>query len=344
VSGAVLVTGGTGFIGSHVAVDLIEHGRNVVLIDNLANSSSVVVDRIAAVTGERPVFEQVDVTDRRALTSVIDHHSPAAVVHCAGLKAVGESVSEPLRYYTTNIGGTLSLLAAMEQVGVRHLVFSSSATVYGDPIRLPIDEDHPIAPTNPYGRTKAHVERMLADLAAADDRWRIIALRYFNPVGAHHSGQLGEDPRAGANNLMPRVLDVASGKGQAITVWGDDWDTPDGTGVRDYLHVMDLAAGHRAALDELSAVGPYQAINLGTGTGYSVLDVISAVRAVSGRPVPLRLEPRRPGDIASCRADPSRAKELLGWQADRTLADMCRDAWQWCSANPHGYPPAQTQP
>lgn len=310
----------------------------MVLVDNLANSSPVVIDRIEAITGSRPAFERLDIRDRASMAGVLSQYGPDAVVHCAGLKAVGESVAEPVRYYDENVGGTIALLAAMAEAGVHHLVFSSSATVYGDPIRLPIDEDHPIAPTNPYGRTKAHIEALLSDLAASDARWRVIALRYFNPVGAHPSGQIGEDPHGEANNLMPRVLDVAAGRRGAITVWGDDWDTPDGTGVRDYLHVVDLAAGHRAALDALSALGPFTAVNLGTGAGYSVLQVIDAMRAASGHSIPLIMQPRRAGDIPASQADPSTARALLGWEATRPLAEMCRDAWSWCSLNPDGYP------
>ena len=333
----VMITGGTGYIGSHIAVDLIGHGHRVVLLDNLANSSELVLDRIEQITGQRPPFEKADIRDPAAMDTAFAAHDVDTVIHCAGLKAVGESVDKPVEYYDNNVTGTLVMLQAMQRAGVSRIVFSSSATVYGDPQFLPLTEDHPIAPTNPYGRTKAHIEQILEDQVGADDAWQVVSLRYFNPVGAHPSGLIGEDPNGTPNNLMPRVLEVATGKWDSITVWGDDWDTPDGTGVRDYIHVVDLAAGHRNAVDAMATLEPHTVVNLGTGQGYSVLEVIDAVREASGADVPVDRSDRRPGDIAASTADPSRAHELLGWRAEHGIINMCTDAWRWRSANPDGY-------
>jgi UDP-glucose 4-epimerase len=332
----IMITGGTGYIGTHVAVDLIEHGHHVTLLDNLANSSAVVLDRIEQITGTRPTLHEADIRDADALDAAFAEPVDS-VIHCAGLKAVGESVAEPLRYYDNNVTGTIVLLEAMQRAGVHRLVFSSSATVYGDPRWLPLTEDHPVGPTNPYGRTKAQIEQILEDQCTAEPAWQVVSLRYFNPVGAHPSGLIGEDPSGTPNNLMPRVLEVATGKWDGITVWGTDWDTPDGTGVRDYLHVVDLAVGHRAAIDSLPRLGSYSAVNLGTGRGYSVLEVIEGVRTASGAVIPVEKRERRPGDIATSTADPSLARTLLGWTAERGIDEMCADSWRWRSANPDGY-------
>ncbi len=336
----VMITGGTGYIGSHVAVDLIDAGYDVVLLDNLANSSEAVIDRIDEISGQRPAFAKADIRDEAALSDAFANHRVDVVIHCAGLKAVGESMQKPLEYYDNNVTGTLVLTRAMEHAGVRNLVFSSSATVYGDPQFLPLTEDHPIQPTNPYGQTKAQIEQILSDQCSAADGWQVVSLRYFNPVGAHPSGRIGEDPNGTPNNLMPRVLEVATGKWDAITVWGNDWDTPDGTGVRDYIHVVDLAAGHRKAMEAMgntAGLDSYSAINLGTGEGYSVLDVIDAVREASGEPIPVEMRERRPGDIATSLADPSLARDLLGWSTELGILNMCADAWHWRSTNPDGY-------
>ena len=336
-STTVLITGGTGYIGSHVAVDLTDAGYDVVLLDSLANSSEAVIDRIEEITGQRPGFAKTDIRDEAALSDAFAAHDVDVVIHCAGLKAVGESVEKPLEYYDNNVNGTLVLIRAMDRAGVRRLVFSSSATVYGDPQFLPLTEDHPIQPTNPYGQTKAQIEQILSDQCTAEAGWNVVSLRYFNPVGAHSSGRIGEDPNGTPNNLMPRVLEVATGKWEAITVWGDDWDTHDGTGVRDYIHVVDLAAGHRKAMEAMDGLDRYSAINLGTGEGYSVFDVIEAVREASGEPIPLEMRERRAGDIAASLADPSLTRELLGWHTELGILDMCADAWRWRSHNPDGY-------
>jgi UDP-glucose 4-epimerase len=338
----VLITGGTGYIGSHIAVDLIDAGHDVELLDNLDNSSAVVVDRIETITGSRPTFHNVDLCDAAATDFVfacaVDSKAPLdAVIHCAGLKAVGESVEKPMEYYRNNVGGTLNLLEAMRAHGTTRIVFSSSATVYGDPQFLPITESHPILATNPYGRTKAHIEDILVDVATAHDNWHVVLLRYFNPVGAHPSGTIGEDPQGTPNNLVPRLFEVACGKWDSITIWGRDWDTPDGTGVRDYIHVTDLASGHRAAIESLDDLPAVTTVNLGTGRGYSVMEVVEAVRHASGHPVPTSDRERRPGDVASSVADPALGLELLGWKADRDLVEMCTDSWRWRSQNPDGY-------
>lgn len=333
----ILITGGAGYIGSHTVVELLQAGRDLVIFDNLSNSSVRVLDRIAAITGMRPRFVEGDIRDAGALTATFREYPVSAVIHFAGLKAVGESVAEPLRYYDNNVVGSLRLCEAMAAAGVRSLVFSSSATVYGDPHTVPIREDFPLQATNPYGRTKLHIEEMLRDFARGDPDWRIALLRYFNPVGAHPSGLIGEDPRGTPNNLMPFVSQVAIGRRAELGVFGDDYPTPDGTGVRDYIHVVDLARGHLAALDALDRSAGVLTVNLGTGRGYSVLEVVAAFEQASGRRVAYSVKPRRPGDVAACFADPARAGQLLGWTASFGLDAMCRDAWRWQSGNPHGY-------
>ncbi len=333
----ILVTGGTGYIGSHTAVRLMEAGYEVVLLDNLSNSRAAVVDRIAAIAGTGPIFVQGDVRDGAALDHVFRDHAFDGVIHFAGLKAVGESVEKPLLYYENNVQGTVTLLRAMAKAHVKTFVFSSSATVYGNPASVPIREDFPRAATNAYGRSKIMIEDMLADVAAADARWRIARLRYFNPVGAHESGLMGEDPRDVPNNLMPYICQVAVGRRPALRVFGADYDTPDGTGVRDYIHVVDLASGHVAALRYLAAHAGMLTVNLGTGRGYSVLEMVEAFARASGRPIPYGIEARRPGDIAQCYADPEAAHRLLGWRAAYDLGRMCADAWRWQKHNPTGY-------
>jgi UDP-glucose 4-epimerase len=325
----ILVTGGTGFIGSHTGVALAAAGHQFMVLDNLCNSRRNVLDSLATLCGERPGFVEGDVRDGALLDRVFAEHAISAVIHFAALKAVGESVQQPLAYYENNVGGTLSLLQAMRRASVHTLVFSSSATVYGDPASVPIREDFPLSATNPYGWTKLMVEQMLADLARADPQWRIARLRYFNPVGAHESGLIGEDPSGIPNNLMPFVAQVAVGQRPQLQVYGGDWPTPDGTGVRDYIHVMDLAEGHVAALDHLARGPGLLTVNLGTGRGVSVLDMVRAFEQASGRPVPYRIVDRRAGDIAACWADPALAAELLGWRTRRDLKQMCADGWRW---------------
>ena len=336
----ILITGGAGYIGSHTCIALLAAGHRVVVVDNLVNSAVEAVRRIERIAGKTVEFQRVDLLDRAALAEVFARQRVDAVIHFAALKAVGESVSQPLRYYHNNLTGTLHLLQAMEQVGCKRLVFSSSATVYGDPERVPLTEDCRLGATNPYGQTKLMIEVMCRDLAKADPAWRIALLRYFNPAGAHISGLIGEDPRGIPNNLMPYLLQVAAGKRAELTVHGNDWPTPDGTGVRDFIHVVDLAEGHVAALDRLDALGGAVAINLGTGRGNSVLEMIAALEKASGRRIAHRFGPRRPGDIATCYADPSLAAKLLGWRATRDLAAMCADGWRWQQQNPDGYGPA----
>ncbi|MBG14095.1 MAG: UDP-glucose 4-epimerase GalE [Alcanivorax sp.] len=333
----VLVTGGAGYIGSHTVLLLLEAGRRVLVLDNLSNSSRESLERVAAITGKRAEFVEGDIRDTALLDRLFQEHRIGSVIHFAGLKAVGESVAQPLRYYDCNVTGSLRLLEAMDRAGVRHLVFSSSATVYGDPASVPIREDFPLSATNPYGATKLHIEDMLRDLHRADPRWSVALLRYFNPVGAHESGRIGEDPNGEPNNLMPYVAQVAVGKREQLRVFGDDYDTPDGTGVRDYIHVMDLAEGHLAALDALARDGGLITTNLGTGRGYSVLEMVRAFAAASGREVRYQIAERRPGDVASCYADPAHAKKVLGWEAKRGIDTMCADHWRWQSENPNGY-------
>ncbi len=333
----ILVTGGAGYIGSHVCVELLQAGHDVTVFDNFCNSNPESLERVARIAGKAPALVRGDIRDRAALEQALKDSGASAVIHFAGLKAVGESVQKPLDYYDNNVAGTLRLLQAMGACDVRQLVFSSSATVYGDPQRLPLTEDHPLSATNPYGRSKLMIEDMLRDLQASDAAWRIGILRYFNPVGAHASGLIGEDPRGVPNNLLPYVAQVAIGRREQLQVWGDDYPTPDGTGVRDYIHVVDLAVGHLRALERLQAQPGGLTVNLGTGTGYSVLDMVRAFEQASGKPVPYQISPRRPGDIASCYADPAAASELLGWRAERDLRAMCEDAWRWQSQNPQGF-------
>jgi UDP-glucose 4-epimerase len=335
--GAVLLTGGAGYIGSHTAVSLLEAGVPVVVVDDLSNASPVAIERVRELTGAEVPLHRVDIRDGAALDAVFASTPVRAVVHFAGLKAVGESVEQPLRYYDVNVRGTLELVAVMQRHGVRDLVFSSSCTVYGDPERVPIDEACRLGATNPYGRSKLMVEQVLGDVAASEPGWRIALLRYFNPVGAHPSGRIGEDPTGVPMNLLPFVMQVAVGRRERVTVHGDDYPTPDGTGVRDYLHVVDLAEGHVAALAALPRIDGCRAVNLGTGQGHSVLEVVEAARVASGQPIPAVIGPRRPGDVATTYADPTLARELLGWTARRDLAAMVADAWRWQQANPAGY-------
>ncbi len=326
---SILVTGGAGYIGSHTAVELLAAGHDVLIVDNLCNSRASVIERVAAIAGRTPAFVRADVRDRTAMRTVFDSHRIDAVIHFAGLKAVGESVARPLAYYDNNVSGMLVLAEAMATAGVRTLAFSSSATVYGDPHVVPIREDFPLRATNPYGRSKLMIEEMLRDLAGSDPAWRIALLRYFNPVGAHSSGLIGEEPVGIPNNLMPFAVQVAAGKRPQLSIFGADYATPDGTGVRDYIHVVDLALGHVAALRVLREQPGVLTLNLGTGRGYSVLELVGALARASSRPVPYRVVDRRPGDIAQCYADPTRARELLGWQAQRDLDQMCIDTWRW---------------
>ena len=336
----VLVTGGAGYIGSHTALVLLEAGHDVVVVDNLSNSKQEALRRVEQLTGRTVEFHRVDLLDRPGLDQVFRGGRFDAVLHFAGLKAVGESVSQPLRYFHNNVTGTLVLLEVMDQHQVRTLVFSSSATVYGDPHAVPITEDFPLSATNPYGRSKLMIEEILRDLHRAEPSWRVGILRYFNPVGAHPSGRIGEDPDGIPNNLLPYVAQVAVGRLPELAVFGNDYPTPDGTGVRDYIHVMDLAEGHVRALDRLAASPGLHVWNLGTGRGYSVLEMVAAFERASGRKVPYWVAPRRAGDVAACWADPGRAREELGWTASRGLDEMCADAWRWQAANPHGYPDA----
>ncbi|MBV2262216.1 MAG: UDP-glucose 4-epimerase GalE [Thauera sp.] len=333
-----LVTGGAGYIGSHTCVELLGAGQEVVVVDDLSNASYEAVRRIEELGGRRlAAFVEGDVRDRAVLARIFAEHEVAAVIHFAAKKAVGESVSQPLAYYDNNLQGLLSVLQSMDAAGCRRLVFSSSATVYGDPASVPIREDFPTTATNPYGWTKLMGEQILRDLAASDPRWNVVLLRYFNPVGAHASGRIGEDPDGLPNNLMPFVSQVAVGRLPRLRVFGDDYPTPDGTGVRDYIHVVDLALGHLRALECIDALPGVTTLNLGTGRGYSVLEMVRAFEAASGRPVPYDIVARRPGDIAACWADPARAEHVLGWKAQRDLQAMCVDAWRWQSGNPQGY-------
>jgi UDP-glucose 4-epimerase len=325
----VLLTGGTGYIGSHTAVVLSESGHQVVLYDNLSNSSDSVLEKLIQITGQQIHFVRGDVRDTELLRSTLASHNIDAVIHFAGLKAVGESVEKPVDYYANNVQGTISLLQAMQSAQVKTLVFSSSATVYGEPKYLPLDENHPTSATNPYGRSKLHIEEMLNDIAASDPAWRVVCLRYFNPVGAHESGLIGENPHGVPNNLMPYIAQVAVGQRAELKVFGSDYPTSDGTGVRDYIHVMDLVEGHAAALAFLSGTTGWHAINLGTGKGYSVLEMVQAFEKASGRQVPYKVVARRAGDLAACYADPQKASEVLSWRATRTLDDMCASTWQF---------------
>lgn len=333
----VLVTGGAGYIGSHTCVELLMAGHDVVVIDNFSNSKPAVFDRIEHICGRRPIFYMGDVCDRDQVVEILSSHDIESVIHFAGLKAVGESVAKPLQYYTNNVTGSLALFSAMQKAGVRSLVFSSSATVYGNPHSVPISEDFPLSATNPYGRSKLMIEEILRDLVIADDSWHIALLRYFNPVGAHKSGLIGEDPAGIPNNLMPYISQVAVGRRKELQIFGGDYPTPDGTGVRDYIHVVDLASGHIAALDWLRQHKGVHTFNLGTGHGKSVLEVVCAFELASCQHVPYRIVDRRAGDIAECYADASRAERELGWKAKLGIEDMCRDSWNWQSKNPRGY-------
>lgn len=335
----ILVTGGAGYIGSHTCIELMAAGYEVVVVDNFSNSKPEALRRVEELAG-RPLkgFYQADIRDKQALREIFAAHAVEAVIHFAALKAVGESVAQPLRYYDNNIAGTVALAQVMAEAGVKSLVFSSSATVYGDPASVPIREDFPTGPTNPYGRTKWMMEFVLSDLAQADPAWRVALLRYFNPVGAHPSGRIGEDPNGLPNNLMPFVSQVAVGRLPRLRVFGGDYATPDGTGVRDYIHVVDLAKGHVAAVRRLAEQTGVLTVNLGTGRGYSVLDVVRAFEAASGRPVPYEIVERRAGDVAQCYAETALAEQLLGWRAERGIDEMCVDTWRWQSSNPQGYP------
>ena len=333
----ILVTGGAGYIGTHTVLELLNSGHQVVVVDNLDNSSAEGLRRVERLTGKAVDFYLLDLLDRDALALVFKRHRIDAVIHFAGLKAVGESVQQPLRYYHNNLTGTLHLLEVMGAAGCKTLVFSSSATVYGDPERIPIIEDQALRTTNPYGATKLMIEGICRDVAKADPAWHIVLLRYFNPVGSHASGVIGEDPAGIPNNLMPFVMQVAVGKRPHLNIFGKDWPTPDGTGVRDYIHVVDLALGHLAALAKAPALAGCTAINLGTGKGYSVLDMVKAASQAVGRDLPYVFAERRPGDIATCYSDPALAKQLLGWTATRGISEMCADHWRWQQANPEGY-------
>lgn len=333
----ILLTGGAGYIGSHTYVALVKAGYSPVILDNFSNSHRGVLERLYAITEQHVECEEGDVLDTALVEAVLRRHDIGGVIHFAGDKAVGESVANPLKYYRNNVGGAMSLLQAMQAVGCRSLVFSSSATVYGDPASVPIAENFPRSHTNPYGHSKLIIEDMLQSVRTAQPDWRIAVLRYFNPVGAHESGLIGEDPSGIPNNLMPFIAQVAMGKRAQLQVFGGDYPTPDGTGVRDYIHVSDLAEGHVAGLDALLDKGESLTVNLGTGRGYSVLEVVRAFEAASSRPVPYEIAPRRAGDVAQCYADTALAQKLLGWHATRSLEDMCADAWRWQSRNPDGY-------
>lgn len=330
------MTGGAGYIGSHTCVELLSAGHEVIVFDNFSNSRPEALTRVARITGRRASLVEGDIRDQTAIEDALRHYQCDSVIHFAGLKAVGESVEKPLSYYDNNVVGTHRLLAAMQSCGVHTLVFSSSATVYGEPQKLPLTEDHPLSATNPYGRSKIIIEDMLRDVFRSNPSWRIAILRYFNPVGAHESGLIGEDPQGIPNNLMPYVARVAVGQLEYLNIWGSDYPTKDGTGVRDYIHVVDLALGHLKALERLDTP-QCVSINLGTGVGYSVLDVVTAFEAASGRSVPYRLSTRRPGDVAACYSDPTLAANILDWRAERGLAEMCRDHWRWQEQNPQGF-------
>ncbi len=334
---AILVTGGAGYIGSHTVLELLERGNEVIVVDNLSNSSEESLKRVASITGKEAVFYNVDLLDKEALNKVFEAHKIDAVIHFAGYKAVGESVQKPMMYYQNNIDSTLVLCELMKKHAVKSIVFSSSATVYGESETVPITEGFPLSATNPYGRTKLFIEYMMKDLYISDDSWNIALLRYFNPVGAHKSGLIGEDPNDIPNNLMPYVSQVAVGKLGQLSVFGDDYPTPDGTGVRDYIHVVDLAIGHLKAIEKLESNPGLVIYNLGTGKGTSVLEMVKAFEEASGKTVNYKIAPRRPGDIAACYADPTKAEEELGWKAERGIKEMCKDVWKWQSENPDGY-------
>ena len=335
---SILVTGGVGFIGSHTVVELQNAGYDVVVLDNLCNANPKVLDRIEAITGRKVPFYKADIRDREALNEICEKESIDSVLHFAGLKAVGESVQKPLEYYDNNIAGTLVLVDVMRQHGCKNIIFSSSATVYGDPAFVPITEECPKGVcTNPYGWTKSMLEQILSDIQKADNEWNVVLLRYFNPIGAHKSGTIGENPNGIPNNLMPYITQVAVGKREELGVFGDDYDTPDGTGVRDYIHVVDLALGHVKALKKIEEKAGLKIYNLGTGCGYSVLDVVHNFEKASGVKIPYSIKPRRAGDIATCYADAAKAKEELGWEAQYGILEMCEDSWRWQKNNPNGY-------
>ncbi len=334
----ILVTGGAGYIGSHTCVELLEAGYDVVVVDNLYNASEKSIERVKEITGKDLTFYQADILDEEALDKIFDKEKVDGVIHFAGLKAVGESVAKPLEYYKNNITGTLILCEVMRKHNVKNIIFSSSATVYGDPAFIPITEECPKGmPTNPYGWTKSMIEQILTDFHTADKDWNVILLRYFNPIGAHKSGKIGEDPKGIPNNLLPYVAQVAIGKLERLGVFGDDYDTPDGTGVRDYIHVVDLARGHVKAIDKIKENPGVKIYNLGTGKGYSVLDIVKAFGKACGHEIPYVIKERRPGDIATCYSDASLAKKELGWEAEYGIEEMCADSWNWQKTNPNGY-------
>ena len=334
---SILVTGGAGYIGSHTCVKLLEAGYDVVVLDNLSNSSPKATGRVEAITGKKIKFYECDILDRDGMRTIFQENSIDAVIHFAGLKAVGESVAVPLKYYENNISGTVYLLEVMQEFGVKKIVFSSSATVYGMTDKMPLTEDLPTSANSPYGQTKLMIEQILQDLAVSDQDWSISLLRYFNPVGAHESGTIGENPKGIPNNLMPYITQVALGKLAELSIFGNDYPTKDGTGVRDYIHVVDLAEGHIKALDKVNTTKGVMIHNLGTGVGYSVLDLVKAFEEANALTIPYKIAPRRPGDVTICYADPTKAKNELGWEAKKTVVDMCRDAWNWQKNNPNGY-------
>ncbi|MFI3162723.1 UDP-glucose 4-epimerase GalE [Streptococcus suis] len=334
---SILVTGGAGYIGSHTVVELLKLGKEVVIVDNLSNSSILVLDRIETITGKRPTFYELDVADKEALRQVFENENIEAAIHFAGYKAVGESVAKPIMYYENNIMSTLALVEVMAEFGVKKIVFSSSATVYGLNNPSPLVETMPTSATNPYGYTKVMLEQILRDVEVADKGWSIALLRYFNPIGAHESGLIGEDPAGIPNNLMPFIAQVAVGKREELSVFGNDYDTVDGTGVRDYIHVIDLALGHIKALEKISTTAGVHTYNLGSGQGTSVLELVQAFEKVNGVPVPYKIVDRRPGDVATCYANADKALEELDWKTEKTIEDMCRDTWNWQSKNPNGY-------
>ena len=334
----ILVTGGAGYIGSHTCVELLNAGYEVTVVDNLYNSSEKALDRVQEITGKTLKFYEADILDREAMNKIFDENTFDAVIHFAGLKAVGESVAKPIEYYENNIGGTLVLTDVMRKHGCKNIIFSSSATVYGDPAMIPITEECPKGTcTNPYGWTKSMLEQILTDIHTSDPEWNVVLLRYFNPIGAHKSGMIGEDPKGIPNNLLPYVAQVAIGKLECLGVFGDDYDTPDGTGVRDYIHVVDLAVGHVKAVEKLADKEGVSIYNLGTGHGYSVLQVVHAFEKACGHPIKYAIKDRRPGDIAMCYCDPAKAKKELGWEAQYGIEEMCADSWRWQSQNPNGY-------
>jgi len=334
---SILVTGGAGYIGSHTCVELLNEGFDIVILDNLSNSKPEALNRIEELTGKKIKFYEMDLLDKDGIDQVFSENNIEAVIHFAGLKSVGESVQIPLKYYYNNITGTLILCEVMQKHGVKNIVFSSSATVYGTPESVPISEDFPLSTTNPYGSTKLMIEAILGDLYASDDEWSIALLRYFNPIGAHESGRIGEDPNGIPNNLMPFITQVAVGKREKLSIFGNDYTTHDGTGVRDYIHVVDLAKGHLKALEKIKGSKGIEAYNLGTGIGYSVLDLVKNFEKATGQEIPYEIVERRAGDIAECFADPTKASSILGWVAEKSIEDMCRDSWKWQSSNPQGY-------